>query len=74
MLAAYKPSNYAYGVTLLIGHCAQKPTRPQSVSEKSQQVIIDQLRNLIKILEGERQEQEKKIQAMTGRLYKRDEA
>lgn len=48
---------------------AQKLTRPQTASEKSKQVIIDQLRNRIKTLEGERQEQEKKIQVMSGRLY-----
>lgn len=48
---------------------ATKPTRPQSASEKSKQVIIEQLRNRIKNLEWERQEQEKKIQVMTGRLY-----
>lgn len=47
----------------------QKLTRPQTASEKSKQVIIDQLRNRIKTLEGERQEQEKKIQVMSGRLY-----
>ncbi len=47
----------------------QKPTKPQTASEKSKQVIIDQLRNRIKTLEWERKEQEKKIQSMTGKLY-----
>lgn len=46
-----------------------KRTRPQTASEKSKQVIIDQLRNRIKALESERKEQVKEIQAMTGRLY-----
>lgn len=48
---------------------ATKPNKPQTASEKSKQAIIDQFRNRIKTLEGERKEQEKKIQVMTGRLY-----
>lgn len=47
----------------------QKPTRPQTASEKSKQVIIEQLRCRIQTLEWERKEQVKEIQAMTGRLY-----
>ncbi len=42
---------------------------PQSASDKSKQVIIEQLRNRIKTLEWERKEQEKKIQSMTGKLF-----
>ncbi|MBR8835365.1 MAG: hypothetical protein DSM106950_15390 [Stigonema ocellatum SAG 48.90 = DSM 106950] len=47
----------------------KKTTIPQSASEKSKQVIIEQFRNRINTLEWERKEQEKKIQSMTGKLY-----
>lgn len=46
-----------------------KPNRPQTASDKSKQVIIEQLRNRIQTLEWEKKEQVKEIQAMTGRLY-----
>lgn len=47
----------------------EKPTKPQTASEKSKQTIIEQLRDRIKTLEWERKQQEKNIQAITGRLY-----
>jgi Family of unknown function (DUF6262) len=46
-----------------------QPPKYQTASEKSKQAIIEQFRNRIKILERERQEQVKQIQALTGRLY-----
>ncbi len=48
---------------------ARKLTRPQSASEKSKQVIIQQLRERIKVLEYEKKELKKQTEKMTGQLY-----
>jgi hypothetical protein len=46
-----------------------QPLKSLTASEKSKQAIIEQFRNRIKILEQERLEQAKQIQALTGQLY-----
>ena len=46
-----------------------KPAQPQLRSDKSSQVIIGQLRDRIKSLEGEKKELTKQNEALTGRLY-----
>ncbi len=44
-------------------------TRPQTASEKSKQVILQQLRAKIKVLEYEKKELKKQNEKMTGQLY-----
>jgi DNA-binding phage protein len=46
-----------------------KPIQPQLRSDKSSQVIIGQLRDRIKSLEGEKKELTRQNEALTGRLY-----
>jgi transcriptional regulator with XRE-family HTH domain len=46
-----------------------KPVQPQLRSDKSSQVIIGQLRDRIKSLEGEKKELTRQNEALTGRLY-----
>ena len=46
-----------------------KPVKPQSRSDKSSQVIINQLRDRIKTLSWENKELKKQNEALTGRLY-----
>lgn len=48
---------------------ARKITRPQTASEKSKQVIIQQLRERINTLEWEKKELKKQNEKMTGQLY-----
>ncbi len=48
---------------------ARKLTRPQTASEKSKQVIIQQLRERINSLESEKKELKKQNEKMTGELY-----
>jgi len=48
---------------------ARKLTRPQTASEKSKQVIIQQLRERIKVLEYEKNEYKKQNEKMAGQLY-----
>ncbi len=48
---------------------ARKLTRPQTASEKSKQVIIQQLRERINTLEWEKKELKKQNEKMTGELY-----
>ncbi len=48
---------------------ARKLTRPQTASEKSKQVIIQQLRERIKVLEYEKNEYKKQNGKMAGQLY-----
>ena len=47
----------------------RKLTRPQTASEKSKQVIIQQLRERINTLEWEKKELKKQNEKMTGELY-----
>ncbi|MDJ0591706.1 MAG: DUF6262 family protein [Pleurocapsa sp. MO_226.B13] len=47
----------------------KKLTRPQTASEKSKQVIIQQLRERIKVLEYEKKELKQQNEKMTGQLY-----
>ncbi len=49
---------------------ARKLTRPQTASEKSKQVIIQQLRERINTLEWEKKELKKQNEKMTGELYR----
>lgn len=49
---------------------ARKLTRPQTASEKSKQVIINQLRERIKNLEWEKKELKKQNEKITGELYR----
>lgn len=49
---------------------ARKLTRPQTASEKSKQVIIQQLRQRINTLEWEKKELKKQNEKMTGELYR----
>jgi hypothetical protein len=49
---------------------ARQLTRPQTASEKSKQVIIQQLRERINILEWEKKELKKQNEKMTGELYR----
>ncbi len=46
-----------------------KPTKPQTASEKSKQVIINQLRDRIKTLEHEKKQLSLQNEKMTGQLY-----
>ncbi len=46
-----------------------KPVQPQLRSDKSSQVIIEQLKNRIESLEGDKKELTKQNEALTGRLY-----
>ncbi len=46
-----------------------KPVKPQLRTEKSSQVIINQLKNRIKTLDSEKKELTKQNEALTGRLY-----
>jgi predicted nuclease with TOPRIM domain len=46
-----------------------KPVQPQLRSDKSSQVIIGQLKNRIKSLEGDKKELTRQNEALTGRLY-----
>ena len=48
---------------------ARQLTRPQTASEKSKQVMIQQLRERIKVLEYEKKEYKKQNEKMTGQLY-----
>jgi predicted RNase H-like nuclease (RuvC/YqgF family) len=48
----------------------RKLTRPQTASEKSKQVIIQQLRERINTLEWEKKELKKQNEKMTGELYR----
>ncbi|MGL6340547.1 MAG: DUF6262 family protein [Waterburya sp.] len=48
---------------------ARQLTRPQTASEKSKQVIIQQLRERINTLEWEKKELKKQNEKMTGELY-----
>ena len=48
---------------------ARKLTRPQTASEKSKQVIIQKLRERIKVLEYEKKELKKQNEKITGQLY-----
>ena len=48
---------------------SRKLTRPQTASEKSKQVIIQQLRERINNLEWEKKELKKQNEKMTGELY-----
>jgi hypothetical protein len=49
---------------------ARQLTRPQTASEKSKQVIIQQLRERINTLEWEKKELKKQNEKMTGELYR----
>lgn len=48
---------------------ARKLTRPQTASEKSKQVIIQQLRERIQVLEYEKNEYKRQNEKMAGQLY-----
>ena len=50
---------------------ARQLTRPQTASEKSKQVIIQQLRERIKLQEYEKKELKKQNEKMAGELYQR---
>jgi predicted nuclease with TOPRIM domain len=49
---------------------ARQLTRPQTASEKSKQVMIQQLRERINTLEWEKKELKKQNEKMTGELYR----